>query len=168
MKYPALFIALILLFSCHRKHNPSNLSLWYNQPAKDWNEALPVGNGRLGAMIFGGTTTERIQLNEESLWSGSQINNNNPNSLKNLNKVQQLILDYKLDEAMSLAKNNMFGTPLRIRSYQTMGDLFLDFGEREIANYKRELDLQTGICRITYSSQGVIFTEEVWLLLPTT
>ena len=166
MKHLIILIAFILLFSCQVKRESSNLRLWYKQSAKEWNEALPLGNGRLGAMVFGETSTERIQLNEESLWSGSQINNNNPNALRSLSHIQQLIIDNKLDEAVSLAEKNMFGTPLRIRSYQTLGDLFLDFGEREINNYKRELDLQTGISRVTYSSQGVNFKEEVLASAP--
>lgn len=140
--------------------------LWYEQPASEWNEALPVGNGRLGAMVFGGIETERIQLNEESLWAGSPMNNNNPKALENLSKLRELILDDKLDEATKLAEVSLLGTPPRIRSYQTLGDLFLDFGTREIGEYKRELDLNEGICRITYSSEGVIFTEEVLASAP--
>ncbi|MCD6597338.1 MAG: glycoside hydrolase N-terminal domain-containing protein, partial [Bacteroidales bacterium] len=69
----------------------SNLKLWYNQPAEKWTEALPIGNGRLGAMVFGGITKERIQLNEESLWAGAQINNNNQEASKHLKEIQQLL-----------------------------------------------------------------------------
>jgi alpha-L-fucosidase 2 len=166
MKHLTFIIALILLFSCKPEQENQNLVLWYKQPAKEWTEALPLGNGRLGAMVFGQTATERIQLNEESLWAGSQINNNNPEAAKNLKQLQQLILNDKLNEAYSLAEKTMLGTPPRIRSYQTLGDLSLDFGDREVTGYKRELDLQTGICRVVYSSGGVVFTEEVFASAP--
>jgi len=152
--------------SCQRDQEQPDLRLWYRQPAKEWTEALPVGNGRLGAMVFGQTGTERIQLNEESLWAGCPVDNNNPEALKNLKKVQELILDNKLKEAVALAEETMIGTPPRIRSYQMLGDLYLDFGEREITNYKRELDLETGICRVNYSSQQVTYTEEVLASAP--
>jgi len=148
-----------------RGTNPAYV-LWYNQPAKEWTEALPLGNGRLGAMVFGQTATEQIQLNEESLCAGSPIDNNNPEAHKNLKQIQQLILEDKLTEAVSLAEKSMIGTPPRVRSYQTLGDLFLDFGEREIAAYRRELDLNKGICKITYTSKGVNFTEEVLASAP--
>lgn len=161
-----ILIALILLISCQTKQEPSNLRLWYKQPAKEWTEALPLGNGRLGAMVFGQTTTERIQLNEESLWAGSQINNNNPAALNSLKQVQQLILNNKLTDAIRLVEKNMIGTPPRVRSYQTLGDLFLDFEEHEITNYQRELDLKTGICRVNYSSGETAITEEVLASAP--
>ncbi len=166
MKQFTIFFAVILLISCRKEQSSSSLCLWYKQPAKEWNEALPIGNGRLGAMVFGQTTTERIQLNEESLWSGAPVNNNNRESLKNLKQVQKHILTGKLPEAIELAGKSMIGTPPRVRSYQTFGDLFLDFGEREVCNYRRELDLQTGICRVTYTSQGVDFTQEVLASAP--
>ncbi|MGV8090584.1 MAG: glycoside hydrolase N-terminal domain-containing protein [Mangrovibacterium sp.] len=166
MKLLIFITILCLIFSCQSKQESSNLRLWYNQPAREWTEALPVGNGRLGAMIFGETTTERIQLNEESLWSGVPVNDNNPLALKNLKQIQTLIIDGKLSEAVDLAEKTMIGTPPRVRSYQTLGDLFLDFGDREITDYQRELDLQTGICKVSYSAGGVTFTEKVLASAP--
>jgi len=166
MKQLIIFFTVLLLISCQKEQDKSTLTLWYKQPANGWNEALPVGNGRLGAMVFGQTSTEQIQLNEESLWSGVPVNDNNPEALKNLKQIQELILSDKLPEAVALAEKSMIGTPPRVRSYQTLGDLFLDFGERDIKDYRRELDLQTGICRITYSSAGIIFTEEVLASAP--
>ncbi len=166
MKPILIIFAILIITSCQHVQKQSDLLLWYQQPAKEWTEALPTGNGRLGAMVFGETRTERIQLNEESLWAGSPVDNNNQEALKNLKKVQGLILDNKLKEAVALAEKTMIGTPSRIRSYQTLGDLYLDFGEREITKYKRELDLETGICRINYSSQGVNYTEEVLASAP--
>jgi len=166
MKPLTFCLVLLLLVSCKTKHETSELLLWYKQPAGNWNEALPVGNGRLGAMVFGRTTTERIQLNEESLWSGSQVNNNNPEAFKNLETIRQLIFDEKIYEASLLALKTMVGTPPRIRPYHPLGDLFLDFGEREISDYKRELDLQTGISRVIYTSDGIVFSEKIFASAP--
>lgn len=165
MKHFVVIFAIILFFSCGKEQN-SSLYLWYQQPAKDWNEALPVGNGRLGAMVFGQTATERIQLNEESLWSGAPINSNNPEALKNLKQIQGFILEDKLPEAIELAEKSFIGTPPYVRSYQTLGDLFLDFGKREVNNYRRELDLHTGISRVDYTSEGIHFTQEVLASVP--
>ena len=110
-----LLVSLIILTisGCRQKHEPSQLLLWYQQPAQIWTEALPVGNGRLGAMIFGNPFKERIQLNEESLWAGSQINSNNPEAIENLSIVQQLILDNNLEKATQLIGENMLSTPPR-------------------------------------------------------
>lgn len=166
MKNFVLLIVPILLFSCKSEKSSTNLTLWYKQPANTWTEALPVGNGRLGAMIFGQTSTERIQLNEESLWAGTQTDNNNPKARSSLSEIQQLILDDNVEEALSLAEKTMIGTPPRIRSYQTMGDLFLDFGERKVSDYRRELNLATGIAKTTYTSENTVFTEEVFASAP--
>ncbi len=161
MKRITVFCCLLLLIGCQQQLGDPSLILWYEQPAETWNEALPVGNGRLGAMVFGQTGTERIQLNEESLWSGRPINSNNPTSLTHLKEVQGLILEGKISEATALAEKHMVGTPPRVRSYQTLGDLCLEFGERPSSHYRRELDLNTGICRVSYEVDGVEYTREV-------
>jgi len=160
-----LFYFLFSLSFFAEAQNNANM-LWYKHPATEWTEALPLGNGRLGAMVFGGTSVERIQFNEESLWAGSQINNNNPHARESLKQIQQLILDDHLKEASSLAKENMVGTPPRIRSYQTLGELYLNFGTREVYDYRRELDLNKGICKVTYTSNGINYTEEVLASAP--
>ncbi len=163
-----LLLIAFLLSGCTGKQEKEQPSyrLWYQQPAKEWVEALPVGNGRLGAMVFGDYQTERIQLNEESLWAGSQINNNNPAALKKLNQLRELILTNKIADAVKLADESLLGTPPRIRSYQTLGDLYLEFGEREVSNYTRELNLNEGICKTRYTSGGVVYTEEVMMSAP--
>ncbi len=166
MRRIAVFCCLLLLIGCQQPKGDSSLILWYEQPADRWNEALPVGNGRLGAMVFGQTATERVQLNEESLWSGKPINSNNPASLKHLKEVQGLILEGKIVEATALAEEHMVGTPPRVRSYQTLGDLWLEFGESPCSHYRRELDLNTGICRVTYEVDGVGYTREVLASAP--
>ncbi len=166
MKLVTIVFSTLFFVSCQQGQEPSSLRLWYKQPAKEWTEALPVGNGRLGAMAFGQTGTERVQLNEESLWAGSPCNNNNPEALGNLKKVQELILGNSLKDAVALAEKTMIGTPPRVRSYQTLGDLYIEFGEREINNYTRELDLETGICRVSYTVGEIKYTEEVLASAP--
>jgi alpha-L-fucosidase 2 len=103
------------------------LKLWYKQPASVWEEALPVGNGRLGAMVFGDPMNERLQLNEESIWAGSKINNNNPDALKALPELQKALFANRFKDALKIADANFLGTPPRVRSYQPLGDLFIDY-----------------------------------------
>jgi len=150
-------------FEKNEKTN-SNLKLWYNQPAKKWTEALPIGNGRLGAMVFGGIKNERIQLNEESLWGGVQINNNNPGASKHLAEIQQLLLVGESSKARKLADKYLLGTPPRIRSYQTLGDLKLVFNNEydSVSNYRRELDLSTGVTSVSYNCGGTSFSREMF------
>ncbi len=144
-----------------------NAMLWYKQPAIEWMEALPVGNGRLGAMVFGGVAKERIQLNEESLWDGHPMERNNPETLRNLPEVRRLLFAGENKKAEELADRHLMGNPKRIKSYQTLGDLFLDFGDTgEAADYRRELDLDTGIARTTYRIGDVTFTREVFASAP--
>lgn len=163
-----LFLLIFTISSCTNSEKTekinSNLKLWYNQPATQWTEALPVGNGRLGAMVFGGITKERIQLNEESLWAGSQINNNNPGASKHLKEIQRLLLAGESSKARKLADKHLLGTPPRIRSYQTLGDLKLVFNSEQdsVSNYRRELDLSTGITSVSYNYDGTSFSREVF------
>src|SRR6266542_3047525 len=103
----------------------SDLTLWYRQPASRWVEALPVGNGRLGAMVFGQTGRERLQLNEETVWSGGPWDASNPEALKHLPEVRRLLFEGKPAEADDLAGRTMMGDPLRMPPYQTLGNLWL-------------------------------------------
>lgn len=144
------------------------LTLWYRKPATDWEtEALPVGNGRLAAMVFGGITSERIQFNEESVWDGVPTDHNNPEALTALPEVQRLLFAGENDEATRLAGEKMMGIPSRIKSYQTLGDLFFEFPEtEEVAGYRRDLDLTTGISRVSYTVDGVEVWREVFASAP--
>src|SRR3954471_8160617 len=140
------------------------LTLWYRKPATKWeSEALPIGNDSLGAMVFGGVEHERLQLNEHSLWSGHPEVLDGPQTLEALPKVRQLLFDGKYSEAQAMASRDMM---LRVRatpaSYQTLGDLLLDFAHGDTAeNYRRSLDLDTGVARIEYTAGGVRYTREV-------
>lgn len=165
--YKVLSVVTLLLVTVFTNAQSSDLALWYNQPASEWKQALPVGNGRMGAMVFGGINKETIQLNEESIWAGMPMNVNNPGSLPHLKEIQQLVLNGQMKQAVALADKYMLATPPRLRSYQTLGDVQIDFGERDnIKKYKRELDLTTGIAKTVYQSDGVQFTSEVFASAP--
>jgi alpha-L-fucosidase 2 len=142
----------------------SNLKLWYRQPATVWNEALPIGNGRLAAMVFGGVAKERIQLNEETVWAGERRDRNNPEGRKNLAEIRRLLLSGKPKEAETLADRTMISIPRRLPMYQSLGDLILEFkGHENASDYVRELDLDTGIVRVSYRVGVVKFTREVFV-----
>jgi alpha-L-fucosidase 2 len=147
----------------------SELKIWFSKPAETWNEALPVGNGRLGAMVFGGIQNERLQLNEESVWTGQPRWDANPDALKNLPKVRQLLFEGKYKEAEKLAQTGIMGSFRRdnASSYQTLGDLTLDFGNlRGISNYRRELDINEAIARVSYVANQISFLREVFSSAP--
>ncbi len=159
----------LLLSSCGKNpENPDNtLKLWYKQPAVAWEEALPVGNGRLGAMVFGDPLHERLQLNEESIWAGSKINNNNPKALNALPTLQKYLFGSRYKEAKKVAEENFLGTPPNIRSYQPLGDLFIDYEWKgKTGNYSRELDLSTGIAKSNFTVDGKKIVEEVFASAP--
>ena len=101
--------------------------LWYKQPAKIWEEALPIGNGRMGAMVFGGIWTEHLQLNEDTIWYGGPQDRNNPDALENLPKIQELLRSGQIKDAERLMYYALSGTPQSQRPYQSLGDLFLRF-----------------------------------------
>ena len=138
----------------------NNLVLWYSQPAKQWIEALPIGNGRLGCMVFGGVDAERLQLNEDSVWSGSPDDNDNPEALAALPEVRRLLFAGKYKEANSLASRKVDlqrradrasgnGGRVPFGCYQTLGDLTLDFDAHgQPSQYRRELDLDTAIAKV--------------------
>jgi len=149
-----------------------NTSLWYKQPAKDWNEALPVGNGRIGAMVFGNPWNETIQLNEESLWAGCPADGN-ADAASVMPKIRKLLLDGKVAEANDLAQKSLAGNPMRIRSYQTFGEIFIDFFDRGtndskgfypdgITGYERSLDLMKGVASTSFTACDVRFSREVF------
>ncbi len=143
------------------------LTLWYRQPAKVWTEALPIGNGRLGAMIFGGVASERIQLNEDTIWEGYRRDVNNPESLKALPEIRRLFFEGKNDEATKLVGEKMMGVPPRVKSYQPLGDLIIDSPDvSQAKNYRRDLDLATGIATVRYEVGDATITRESFASYP--
>jgi len=168
-----LFVLTVMFFfqgyTNQKTDSERELKLWYNEPANEWVEALPIGNGRLGAMIFGGIKTERIQLNEESVWTGGPIERANPEALDNLGKVRQLLFEGKYAEGDRLAQEKIMGTRIDggKHTYQTLGDLFLEFeGLGEISGYKRELDLRAALTSTRFESNGVKYTREIFASAP--
>jgi alpha-L-fucosidase 2 len=163
----AALAALSIFQSGHAAESTSPLTLFYTNAAVKWTEALPVGNGRLGAMIFGGVEREHLQLNEATLWAGGPYDPNNTNALAALPQARQLIFAGKYDEANKLIGEKMMATPLREMAYQTLGDLFLDFGTNAAPeNYRRDLDLDTAIATVSYAANGVRFKREIFSSAP--
>ncbi len=140
------------------------LELWYEQPARDWNEALPVGNGRLGAMVYGGVQVDTIQFNEESLWAGSKLDCNNPKAGEYLDTIRQLIFEDKNREAYDLAEKYLLGTPPRFRSYQIFGNIAIEYEmeENEVKSYKRSLNLPRGVSFTNISTGNDQIEREVF------
>ena len=143
-----------------------SLVLWYKQPAHQWVEALPVGNGRLGAMVFGGIERERLQLNEDTLWAGGPYNPINSDAKAAIPQSQKLIFDRQFSEAARLIDQKVIGRPGKQMPYQTAGDLILEFSqggsEAKPEDYRRELNLDTAVATTCYTVDGVRYTREVF------
>jgi alpha-L-fucosidase 2 len=140
-----------------------DLTLWYRHPAEHWTEALPVGNGRLGAMVFGGVAKEQLQLNENTFWSGGPYDPNNSDALGALPEARRLIFAGNYLEARDLVGQRMMGKPLRQQSYQPIGDLLLEFaGHEKATDYRRELNLDTAIAETRYRIGRAEFRREVF------
>jgi len=145
----------------------SRLTLWYRQPAKVWEEALPIGNGRLGAMVFGGLERERLQLNEDTLWDGYPRDTTNPAALRALPDVRRLLFEGKNREATELAGRTMMGIPAGVKSYQPLGDLYVETeGLANVQDYRRDLDLDSGIASVRFRSEGTNHIREVFISAP--
>ncbi|RZJ76386.1 MAG: glycoside hydrolase family 95 protein [Flavobacterium sp.] len=155
-----LFLNIAAIASNAQTPRGLPLKLWYDQPAgKTWENALPIGNGVLGAMVYGNVAKEIIKLNEHTLWSGGPYQNDVPETINNLPEIRQLIFDGKHKEAESLANKVMFGKKSSGQIFQPAGNLELSFTKQQVyQNYKRELDLEKAICKTTYNVDGVIYT----------
>ena len=145
--------------------SPQYNQLWYTHPATQWTEALPVGNGRIGAMVFGGVATERLQLNEDTLWSGHPRECDNPEALQYLPQVREAVFagDYARADELSKRMQGPFN-----QSYLPFGDLILDFGDDNdvVQAYRRSLDLETALAETTYTVGGITFTRQVFASAP--
>ena len=164
----------------------SALSLWYRAPASDhpllpadaprqsrqagtaeWVRALPVGNGRLGAMVFGGIVHERLQLNEDTLWAGRPYDPVNPDAKATLPEVRRLLAESKYTDAAQLVGAKVMSKPLEQMPYQTVGDLALTFPQVDaVENYRRDLDLATATAHVSFTTGGVTFSREVFASAP--
>lgn len=149
-----------------KSFDPATLS-WYASPATNWIEALPVGNGRLGAMVFGNYGEERIQLNEETYWSGGPYSTVVKSGYKVLPLIQELVFQEKYLEAHNLFGRRLMGYPVEQQKYQSLANLHLFFaGQDTVENYKRWLDLETGVAGVQYSAQNITYRREVFASAP--
>jgi alpha-L-fucosidase 2 len=165
MKTKSFLIFLIFAFTYSNftsaKDSSNNLKLWYSKPALKWTEALPIGNGRLGAMIFGGVENDRIQFNEETLWTGAPNDYAHKGAVKYLEPIRQLLFDGKQKEAEELAMTEFMSEPLKQKTYQAFGDLNLHFlNQASVTNYHRELNLKNAVQKVSYNSGGINYTRE--------
>jgi len=143
------------------------LTLWYTAPAADWNQALPVGNGRLGAMVFGGIAEERLQLNEDTLWTGGPHDYTNPDAAAALPEMRRLIFAGDEQAAEAFGGKNLMGSPVRLQSYQPLGDLHLRFpGHKDAGDYRRDLNLREATAGVSYRANGVRYTRRVFASYP--
>ena len=146
------------------------MKLWYTNAAKNWNEALPIGNGFLGAMIFGNVGNERIQLNEDSVWYGGPKNRNNPDSLKYINTVRKYLSDSQIGKAEELAAQAMYGLPEGMSFYQMLGNLSIRFshsgGRESVTDYKRTLDIEKAVATVEYKIGGISYRREYFASYP--
>lgn len=151
-----------MMLSAHAQ----NLKLWYQQPAKTWVEALPVGNSSMGAMVYGGTSREELQLNEETLWGGGPYRNDNPKALESLAEVRNLIFSGKTMDSQNLI-DQTFYTGRNGMPYQTIGSLIIEApGHEKAKNYYRDLDLERAVATTCYQVDGVNFQREVFASFP--
>ena len=161
----ALCIVMLAASAAVAANRDSAVTLWYTQPAARWTEALPLGNGRLGAMVFGSQPVERLQLNEESLWAGRPCDAYPDHFREHLTELQQLVLEGKIDTARQLGLEKLTKSPTSYRSFEPLTDLWIETpeGKDSITDYCRDLNLATGVATVTYASQGVHFRREVFI-----
>ena len=159
-----LMLMLISASAFGQKTNKSTLNntLWYAQPAEKWMQALPVGNGRLGAMVFGDPNKERIQLNEDSMWAGGPDWGDSKGTEEDLVEIRKLVKNGKAHKADKLIVEKFSYKSIK-RSHQTMGNLFIDFiKDKKIENYKRSLDMDKALVKVSYTSDGNSYSEKVF------
>lgn len=141
--------------------------LWYKEAAGEWNEALPIGNGRMGAMVYGTVREEHIQVNEDSIWYGGKVDRTNPDTRKNLPEIRRLILNGEIKKAERLMRFAMSGCPDSAHPSQTLGDIHITFENiGEVTDYYRELDLETAVYKSTFSTDGTQFEREMFFSNP--
>ncbi len=163
----ASLVATGSLTAAHQSGVAGTTGLWYDRPADQWLEALPIGNGRLGAMVFGGTVHERIQFNEDTLWAGGPRDYSHPGAADALPEIRRLLFEGKQRQAEQLAMEKFMSVPLRQVAYQAFGDLRLEFpGHQEASGYRRQLDLDSAVATTQYEHDGVTYTREALASYP--
>lgn len=165
IKKLSLFVGLLVTgtYAFSQSGIDPTLKLWYNRPAANWNEALPIGNGRLGAMVFGEPAKEQLQLNEETVWSGGPNSNITSASGAAVPALRKLIFEGKFEEAQALADVEMFPKKNSGMIYQPVGNLFLNFeGHEKATNYYRDLNIEKAVATVTYELEGVQYKREIF------
>src|ERR1039457_1997656 len=137
--------------------------LWYRQPATNWLQAMTLGNGMIGAMVFGDVPQERIALNESSFWSGRPHDYDDTNAFHYFPKIRDLVVADKFQDAEKMANDHFWGIPKAQEAYQPIGDLILSFDSTNFTDYRRELDMETGIAKVTYRQGDVVITRETFV-----
>lgn len=156
------FLMALVYMVCSLTVSADELKLWYSRPATVWTEALPLGNSRLGVMVYGGTDDEELQLNEETMWGGGPYRNDNPKALKALPQIRQLVFERRYREAQAMVAQN-FETPRNGMPYQTIGSLMLHFpGHESATDYYRDLDIEKAIATTSYRVRGVNYNREIF------
>lgn len=162
-----LTCALLVNVNVGAAATSSDMLLWYRQPAKIWLEAMPMGNGRMGAMVFGGVEKERIALNEGTFWSGRPHDYDDPDALKYFPQIRDLVFAAKFQEAEKMIDEHFYGRPAAQQAFQPLGDLNLTFdGVDQAIGYRRELDLEAGVAKITFHVGDALMTREVFVSYP--
>ncbi len=168
----SLFLFLMFFLACNRivepdaNFNPS-LTMWYDKPAANWTEAIPIGNGSLGAMVFGGTDSETIQFNEETLWTGQPHDYAHEGANNYLDDIRNLLWQGKQAEAEILANKQFMSQPFGQQAYQAFGNVLLNFpGHNNVSKYQRRLNLATGITTTFYKLDGVAYKREIFASHP--
>ena len=158
-------LAILTIACITDKSKSTKTDIWFNQPATTWNEAIPIGNGTLGGMVYGGIESDTIKINEETLWSGGPRDLQNYDAINHLPKIRQLLLDGKTQKAEKLINKTMLGE--YNESYMPMGDLVINSNPNGKAeNYTRQLDLENGIVTTNYSINNIEYKKEVFASFP--
>ena len=140
--------------------------LWYRQPAAAWLQAMPLGNGMMGAMVFGGVPQERIALNDSTFWSGRPHTYDNPDAFKYFPQIRDLVFADKFQDAEKMVNDHFYGNPKGQEAFQPLGDLLLSFDAASVTDYRRELDMETGIAKVTYRQGDVAMTRQTFISWP--
>ena len=157
-------LPILLCFLSKIHADSTELILWYEEPAREWLEAMVLGNGRIGAMVYGGLEKETIQLSEDTMWSGGPYNPNDHNAKNVLPEIRRLSRENKGEEAMELVEQSFIAIPYKMMTYQTVGELNLEIpGHARAANYRRQLSLNDALATVTYTVDGIDYKRETFV-----